>query len=719
VRSSVVVCLVSLLLLALFSCREPTSLLVDLRSDFVSGAEVVRVSTEVSLVGSDGAALIERTETPRGSDLLSGFRIADIDLDAGTYEVIVSLRGADDAELVSRRVIVGVLDGAPRGVTVVVTRSCTGVVCDGEETCEGGRCVDVRCSPENPSACPAPMCAADGDCMAMGPACFVDRCSGGVCFSTADDGLCDAGQVCEPTGCTGAIVDAGMDAAAVGIHHGWTDVVAHGAVVEHDGTRRSNSFVRFAWREFTTNVGAPEAYVVSMLPPGGSTMNVATMDATTLEYFASDLAEGEHTFSVHPIVGGEALSVGEAIANLRIVVPPDNMVLVHRWIANQAICQLMSRPADSANDYRCQYRGPGSVSNFYDLGSDLFVDRFETGCAFSLTACGGGPCLGVASPDGVVAGSRNTVFYDRSTETCWINADGGTSWLAAEDATDTALESAVSNAPGLPPLVRVNQAKAAEACRTMTVDLGSGPVATRLLHRRWQIPASLWSDNLSDAEITDFEDGTDLPTTGECNVNGGDGLTYEDAAIPTDFETLPSTNSSAGRAVITGSNATRNCISRFGAQDFAGNAWEWLSDQAEAGDGGDTYQGITSAVDPSNDDFDSIVFDENAHRSSAMAFFPLGESEAVVIPLGLPIPASLIMQYDGTLVGPDADQIAAERFHDDIFHMWARMGGGEPRGAIAGGRFIDANAGVWNMNLNRRSVNGDHRLGLRCAVPIP
>jgi len=134
---------------------------------------------------------------------------------------------------------------------------------------------------------------------------------------------------------------------------------------------------------------------------------------------------------------------------IRVISPPDNMALVHRWIANQEICGKMQRGgngqncqnglandlccdpdladgvcSDPENHYRCQFNGFSSVvdedgdgnpdaydpanpdalyhpsfTRYYDLGRDVVVDRFQLGCNFSRAACDGGKdCIGTAYP---------------------------------------------------------------------------------------------------------------------------------------------------------------------------------------------------------------------------------------------------------------------------------------------------------------------------------
>ncbi|MFK7989422.1 MAG: hypothetical protein AB8I08_25625 [Sandaracinaceae bacterium] len=82
--------------------------------------------------------------------------------------------------------------------TVVVTRDCANVVCEGGEQCRAGVCVSPECSPERPDLCPEPECASDTDCAAGLDVCAVARCASGVCLTGQDAASCGAGEVCNP-----------------------------------------------------------------------------------------------------------------------------------------------------------------------------------------------------------------------------------------------------------------------------------------------------------------------------------------------------------------------------------------------------------------------------------------------------------------------------------------------------------------------------------------
>jgi len=203
VKTSVVV-IFCVALTVLSSCAEPSDLelIIDLKTDYVGGAEVNMA--RVSLFDQEGAAVIRNTDTRLvKEDLTEGLRIGELSgLTPGDYRIEVELAGAVS---VPQRVV-RVSMTASFAVTVVVTRDCLEVVCPmtGAPTqtqCVGGTCVDPTCTPETPESCPAAECSSDGECSSS-VACAEAACVGGVCSAGSDSSSCAIGEYCEPTmGC--------------------------------------------------------------------------------------------------------------------------------------------------------------------------------------------------------------------------------------------------------------------------------------------------------------------------------------------------------------------------------------------------------------------------------------------------------------------------------------------------------------------------------------
>ena len=147
---------------------------------------------------------------------------------------------------------------------------------------------------------------------------------------------------------------------------------------------------------------------------------------------------------------------------LRVVVPPKNMTMMHRWMANKQMCEELGKTIDRNNNYRCLYNGLASVKDvndekyYYDMKGDTFIDRFKLGCPFSrgdtTYTCSdvnpttptytyfegrassvdtaknqkAGDCLGSSNtdPTGKIQAKTGAIFLDRASNTCYINTSG-------------------------------------------------------------------------------------------------------------------------------------------------------------------------------------------------------------------------------------------------------------------------------------------------------
>lgn len=104
-------------------------------------------------------------------------------------------------------------------------------------------------------------------------------------------------------------------------------------------------------------------------------------------------------YKIVPIFNGNELTYdpNSNTANhhiIRVTLPPRNMALVHRLMANRTVCLEMNK-AINKNDgenYSCQYNGlsssgktntPSIGDTVYDAGGDLLIDRFELSCPFT------------------------------------------------------------------------------------------------------------------------------------------------------------------------------------------------------------------------------------------------------------------------------------------------------------------------------------------------
>lgn len=186
------------------ACASPPALIVDLKTDVVARYEFA--FARVELIDPADQAVLRAIDHPAADrDYVSGVRVAELlDLEPGIYTVRVALLTTDARLVVDRRIRVDLRSSLV--VTAVLTRDCRGVSCPagGDPSlteCVGALCVDPRCSPETPERCASPACQTDEDC-AAGAACATPRCEAGTCLYESRDGVCQAGQWCDPTaGC--------------------------------------------------------------------------------------------------------------------------------------------------------------------------------------------------------------------------------------------------------------------------------------------------------------------------------------------------------------------------------------------------------------------------------------------------------------------------------------------------------------------------------------
>lgn len=185
--------------LLLLGCSEPSTLLVDVRTDLVPGAEFDRA--QVQLLDAAGDVVREAESTVEaGDDFVAGRRVGELDQVSGARATFRVSLWLGDREIIARPVRVDLTGGAVAH-TVVFTRDCLGVVCEdaARAACLSGECVPDVCTEEAP--CLEPECGANEDCAAS-VACAAGRCEAGVCFEVTAR-ACPAGGTCDlERGCT-------------------------------------------------------------------------------------------------------------------------------------------------------------------------------------------------------------------------------------------------------------------------------------------------------------------------------------------------------------------------------------------------------------------------------------------------------------------------------------------------------------------------------------
>ena len=175
---------------------------MDLRTDLQAGVDFTAVV--VRLVGDPGSPPLETFEAPAfpSEPWITGVRVHSFEsLAPGEYQVQTELRNAAGEIAASRLLLVSVQ--APKAMTVLITTTCTGVVCPGSAdppgavACHGGQCVLPECMPESPEACPEPECTSDADCDSRA-VCGEGTCAAELCWFAPGPAACPADQVCRP-----------------------------------------------------------------------------------------------------------------------------------------------------------------------------------------------------------------------------------------------------------------------------------------------------------------------------------------------------------------------------------------------------------------------------------------------------------------------------------------------------------------------------------------
>lgn len=529
---------------------------------------------------------------------------------------------------------------------------------------------------------------------------------------------------------------------------GWTGVKALGPLVPApaatDLTANANGLVRLRWNATLVSASSGTATAASYnvyrsLSAQSETFTSPLqtgVSAEAREYTDATASAGQtYYYNIAPVVSGQVVVPEMAVdREIRVIIPPENMVLLHRRMVNQEICSLMGKISDRENHSRCEFTGPGGNGTHFDQGADLFVDRYELGCNYSSTAgkCGSANgCIGIlTTPNAAVTGDGGDIYYSRRTGACFLNtaASGatGTAWVAGNSATSAQRQLMGSSRPGLPPLVSLVQAAANDACSGLTAAGYAG--TKRLLRRKELIALGAWEPTQTDAEIDTLENGINLDSTAHCNSNyaSPQGMTttdlsatnptlaYDNSAFPAGVnrDTLPgcrfgdcASTASTFRSLRTGSLSTRNCVSRYGAQDVVGNVLEWASDQILCD--GSTCAGLASGANPidaTNDDFAGVQFDGSQGPAVAGLF---SSWSRIQFPLAVPI-VNPSFVGDGIVA-----RTAAKLYGDNVWLNTAAsarglLNGGSYGTSDLGGRFSLglANAPTWTFNF----------FGSRCAI---
>jgi hypothetical protein len=162
------------------------------------------------------------------------------------------------------------------------------------------------------------------------------------------------------------------------------------------------------WNNFTVSAGAITSYNIYRATTSGGQDFATPIAATTTasrQYIDTSVTPGTtYYYVVRPLTNNAGITTipmptTENYLEIKVIAPPKNMALMHRWIANQEICSLMGRGvgqvkgSDPLKNYRCEFNGLGSTFDdgtmcvganypytgtdkcYYDAGSDMLIDR--------------------------------------------------------------------------------------------------------------------------------------------------------------------------------------------------------------------------------------------------------------------------------------------------------------------------------------------------------
>ena len=532
--------------------------------------------------------------------------------------------------------------------------------------------------------------------------------------------------------------------------NGWNNVKAVGPkapAAQSSDLATSAASVTIGWNAVTPSSGVVASYNVYRSETAGTenfTSPIGTATAGTPSYTDATVVAGTtYYYNIAPVVAVTRIIPSSTTdREIKVITPPNNMVLLHRWMANLRMCTAIGKAVDRTSNYRCTTSVPGGDGTNLDYGSGtntaIFIDTYEQGCNYTYSSsgnrCGSASgCIGIiATPNNVVTGDVNDVYYSRLNSKCFINTNGGMAWTEANSATALQLSYMGSAAAGLPPLVVIGQLQSHYACNGHIVSGFSG--TKRLLYRKEWVEAASWNTSLADATIDTMENGINLDSTHNCNSNYASpqgntttditgtnpSIAFDNTVYPaaTNRDTLPgcrfgdcASTVSSIRSVRTGSNATSSCVSRYGAQDMPGNIWEWTSDQISCNN--TTCVGITAAANTVDDNPDfggsglnAVNFDATQGPTTTNTFTSFGK---IQLPIGIPIPSASAYGGDGVFAQ------TSTQFHGDYFYINVAL---SSRGAIAGGGWYNAaKSGRFALYLSYAPADSSTAFGSRCALP--
>jgi hypothetical protein len=171
-------------------------------------------------------------------------------------------------------------------------------------------------------------------------------------------------------------------------HRGWVKLRAFGDLVDvSNAVVTDSSYNEIEWEAMTPPSGYTFDHynVYRASSPSGFDLDSPITPAegvavSSRVYQDLNVTEGEvYYYKVLPVIQGAYSMANATDSAVRIITPQENMALMHRWMVNQDVCEMINSTSDRNNNWRCSYYGPGGSGGYFDLGYDLLVDRFEIG----------------------------------------------------------------------------------------------------------------------------------------------------------------------------------------------------------------------------------------------------------------------------------------------------------------------------------------------------
>ena len=548
---------------------------------------------------------------------------------------------------------------------------------------------------------------------------------------------------------------------------GWDDVYSVGKKTYRDGNPSEPGEVSIKWKEWASpaNTCQPEGVKVYRSDSMGATTLVSENLGVppTTRRFADNLSESDFGkawyYSLQLKIAGLEydITTPAEISEIRVIAPPNNMALVHRWITNQEVCGLMGLATDPTNHFRCAYMGQGHVGGYHDMQHDLLVDRFELGCKVSATCGAGGnqECLPQnfsnlpdPSSGSGVPGAIGSVYYNNTSVTdsgmCFVKSGpAATNWMKLSFATDPEVVASVTNEAHAAPLGHMSRQSFHDACVGQSITIcqleeypdnsaNSISISKRLLRLKELRAAAAWSREsvpspyssadewIDNVEKSSFVIGDPYGRIGKCNTNN-----FKSSLTAANREFLSSFSIHRG-AFETGSKiATIDCQSRYGIQDLVGNLQEVVSDEINCPDGLSCY-GQSSTIDPDNTDMNGFAFNgvQGPGGSASVGswgfhFAPHGSNYFNSV-LGIPLRTNESGAVHTNTMGYNF-------FHGDFIYLDTDNVNteGNPIGNLrylfTGGFWSfgeSGQSGRWTSVFNLDSNSWGGHMGARCMAPV-